>query len=295
VAGHVTHDRYGADITAGGSALYAAKTFEALGCEVAVATAFGASFRFGDLLAGFECFVSRSRDTTTFENTYPDDGPRLMLVEHPAATVRPDGLTEAWRAPDILFLAPVIGEVPLEAWLASTEPEKVGLGLQGFLKQEGPSHNSRGAATLAPRHFNPSLGLLERVSAVFLSREDIDGYADKGLLPLLIGATPLVAVTEGQRGATIYHREGAHHVGVRTTEALDPTGAGDTFAAGMLFGMAIGLSVEEAARLGAAAASVVVEARGLESVHRVVEAFELSREIALEKHTNQDGVVNETD
>ena len=55
---------------------------------------------------------------------------------------------------------------------------------------------------------------------------------------------------------------------------MDPTGAGDVFAAAMLLALARGDDPVSAARLGAAAASIVVEGRGGETLARVGEAWE---------------------
>jgi sugar/nucleoside kinase (ribokinase family) len=60
---------------------------------------------------------------------------------------------------------------------------------------------------------------------------------------------------------------------------VDPTGAGDVFAAGYLFAIAGGAEPVEAARLGAAAASIVVEGVGGERLDRVGEAFERARSV----------------
>jgi sugar/nucleoside kinase (ribokinase family) len=61
-------------------------------------------------------------------------------------------------------------------------------------------------------------------------------------------------------------------VGIYPAREVDPTGAGDVFAAAFLTGMARGLDPVEAARLGAAAASIAVEGRATESLGRLADA-----------------------
>jgi sugar/nucleoside kinase (ribokinase family) len=278
--GHITHDRYGDDLAVGGSVLYAAKTLGGLGADVGIATAVGQNFAFKSEVDAFDLMIQTSKETTTFENTYPKDGPRLMLVEHPADDVRPTCLEPGWQAPDILFLAPVIGEVPLKEWLEGTRARIVGLGLQGFLKQKGKTYREgKPGHAVKPKPFDLSEALAQKVSAVFLSQEDLDGYDDKSLLDKLTSRVPIVAVTLGEEGARIHLKDKTLKVGVRNTNAPDPTGAGDTFAAAFLFAVAKGAPPKEAAKLAAAAASIVVEATGPAALNRVKRAFGLKHEI----------------
>jgi sugar/nucleoside kinase (ribokinase family) len=64
---------------------------------------------------------------------------------------------------------------------------------------------------------------------------------------------------------------------------LDPTGAGDVFAAAMLLALAAGQAPADAARLGAAAASIVVEGVGGEALGRIGEAWERRRRVRVER------------
>ena len=54
---------------------------------------------------------------------------------------------------------------------------------------------------------------------------------------------------------------------------MDPTGAGDVFAAAFLLALARGDDPVDAARLGAAAASIVVEGRGGDALPRLGETW----------------------
>ena len=60
----------------------------------------------------------------------------------------------------------------------------------------------------------------------------------------------LLVVTEGENGATIYCESlGKLHVDPYTVEALDTTGAGDTFAGAFLYGLTHGLSAQKSGEL----------------------------------------------
>jgi sugar/nucleoside kinase (ribokinase family) len=66
-------------------------------------------------------------------------------------------------------------------------------------------------------------------------------------------------VTVGSDGALVVTPEGVTAVpATPVAEVVDLTGAGDLFAAGFLFGVARGMELAEAARLGTLAASEVI-------------------------------------
>ena len=281
--GHLTHDRYGDKLAAGGSSLYAARVMQALGADVAIVTSYGDDYEFLFELQGIARFVTPSNTTTVFENTYPEGAPRSMLVEHPASIVRPDSLDPKWRHPTVLFLAPVIGEVKLDDWLQGSKDATtiIGLGLQGFLKQPEASRHGGAGSPLRPKPFDPPGRLLNQVAAVFLSEEDLRGFAAPTLLDRLRRHVPIVSVSDGENGATIYRKTETFKVGIRPVPAVDPTGAGDTFAAGFLMGLALGKPPKDAARLGAAAASIIVQGVGPATLRMVEKAPNYTSDIPI--------------
>jgi sugar/nucleoside kinase (ribokinase family) len=73
----------------------------------------------------------------------------------------------------------------------------------------------------------------------------------------------LAVVTRSEQGCWILSREGTQRVAAFPIERLvDATGAGDLFAAGFLFGLARGVDLATAARLGALAAAEVIQHLG---------------------------------
>jgi sugar/nucleoside kinase (ribokinase family) len=106
---------------------------------------------------------------------------------------------------------------------------------------------------------------------VILGEDDVRGQGD--LVARLARAVPLVAFTLGAQGCALLERGRTRRVGAFPTREVDPTGAGDVFAAGLLFALAGGAEPVEAARLGAAAASFVVEGVGGAELGRVGGAF----------------------
>ena len=70
----------------------------------------------------------------------------------------------------------------------------------------------------------------------------------------------LAAVTRSEKGCVVVSRQGAVSVPAQPVDrVVDATGAGDLFAAGFLFGLARGADHQKAARLGALAASEIIQ------------------------------------
>jgi adenosine kinase len=91
------------------------------------------------------------------------------------------------------------------------------------------------------------------------------GLAETELLKLAAA----VITTQGEKGAVIRTAGALEKIpAARARRVLDPTGAGDAYRAGLLKGLARGLSWPEAARLGATLASFAVEQQGTQE-HRV--------------------------
>jgi adenosine kinase len=88
-------------------------------------------------------------------------------------------------------------------------------------------------------------------------------------VPGILGLTPYLLTTRGEQGSRLQTDRGLDEVpAVSATRVLDPTGAGDAYRAGLLKGLALGLTWLEAAHMGAVLASFSVEQQGTQE-HRV--------------------------
>ena len=88
----------------------------------------------------------------------------------------------------------------------------------------------------------------------------------------LLKLTPTLLTTRGETGSYLLTATGREDFpAVRVGQVLDPTGAGDAYRAGLLKGLALGLSWPTAARLGAVLASFCVEQQGTQE-HRLDDA-----------------------
>ncbi|HWQ11267.1 MAG TPA: carbohydrate kinase family protein [Roseiflexaceae bacterium] len=93
----------------------------------------------------------------------------------------------------------------------------------------------------------------------------------------LIATPPYTVMTRGEQGSTLFENmageDGRHaqrvvHVPVApVAEVVDPTGAGDAYLGGLVFGMARRMPLEVAGRIGALAAAYAIERRGCQEHH----------------------------
>ena len=271
--GQVTHDRYGDRIVPGGCAFFGARTFQGLGAVSKLLTTVGEDFSCESGLVGLDVRREVSPETTVFSNLYPPGEPRLQLVESRSQKITESMYPDEWKRPDLLFIAPVMGEMDAIPWASIARAGYTTVGLQGFMKKASDERRDGKAVVVALDH---PLGfeLLEGVDAVFLSKEDIELFGSSDLLEQLRSRVGVVVVTLGEAGCAVYEGEKERRLGVYTTDAVDPTGAGDTFASATSLALAARWDVIDAARLGAGAASVVVEADGGETLDRVGEGLD---------------------
>lgn len=75
-------------------------------------------------------------------------------------------------------------------------------------------------------------------------------------------AMAIVVVKRGKRGCTVYTRDDAFDCGIFQVQAVDPTGAGDSFDGAFLCGLLDGCSLHQAAEWASAAAALNTAAFG---------------------------------
>lgn len=271
--GHVTWDRIQGEEVLGGSVSYAALAASRLGWEAAALTAAGADFDAARDLPGVAAFVAASSSTTRFLNLYDALGRRRQVLAARAGEIALTALPDAWRAPDVLLLGPVAGELH-GALARALEAQVVGATAQGWLRR----FDADGG--VSPRDWANPRTDLEGVHVLFLSEHDLpdaDAWARERL-----SEVPLVVVTRGWKGVSLLTRQGVHDVSGLPRSEVDPTGAGDVFAAAFLVRYHETSDFVEAAAFANCAASCAVEAlgtRGLGGRREVLERMELRRRL----------------
>jgi adenosine kinase len=91
----------------------------------------------------------------------------------------------------------------------------------------------------------------------------------------LIESAPLTVLTRGELGSSFFVRgKGEVRIPVApVSEAKDPTGAGDAFLAGLVFGLAHDLPLEVTGRVGSLSGGYAIEQRGCQEHHFTRAAF----------------------
>jgi sugar/nucleoside kinase (ribokinase family) len=260
----------------GGTVTFAALTAQRLGLRTAVLTS-GPP----DLLAALRAALPGvalaclpAPDATTYENVYAG-GSRTQYLRGRAAPISARDLPAAWRDARIALLAPLAGEV--EHALAAAFPRAlIAATPQGWLRRWDAS------GRVTPGPLDDAETLLPRLRALILSREDLPvstssapDISDGGSLPhdaaVQIAAwarvVPLVVVTRGPDGVLLYRDGGAPESfpGYPARE-VDPTGAGDVFAAAFLCALDATADPRAAADFANRAAALSVEHPGADGI-----------------------------
>jgi sugar/nucleoside kinase (ribokinase family) len=248
VVGHVVKDVVGDGWRPGGTVTFAAVQAHRLGMSVGVVTRAADELDVAALLPFAEIESRPSARATTFENVY-SGGHRRQKVRAEGDAIDDGDVPEAWRAAAIVLVGPVFGEV--SATLASTfaRDSLVAVSAQGWLRAVDVDGNVVRKAWRGDPFWRGA-------DVVFVSDEDLEDGRDQ--LDAWTRDVPTVAMTESSRGGTVWSGGRWRRMDAFPEPEVDPTGAGDTFAAAFLIRLHETGDVDEAARFGAAAASLSV-------------------------------------
>jgi bifunctional ADP-heptose synthase (sugar kinase/adenylyltransferase) len=108
---------------------------------------------------------------------------------------------------------------------------------------------------------------LTKADAVVVSREDLNG--DEEQIEHIAHHTKLLAVTEGAAGCVLYWHGDRRRFRALEVQEVDPTGAGDIFAAAFFFRLLKTRDPWEAARFATILASYSVTRDGLDGISLV--------------------------
>lgn len=223
VVGHITQDVTPEGKRLGGTALYASVTAQRLGRRVGVVTRAPAALEpeIRAALPGVELHRLPTEQATTFENRYLGND-RQQTLHHVAEPLGLDDVPEEWRRAPVVHLAPVAQEVD-RALAAAFTPMLVCVTPQGWLRAWDEAGRVRPAV---PSNMK---SVWEAVDALVFSAEDV-GH-DPEAMRELIASVPLAVVTQAGEGAVVYREQEARPMPARRANVVDPTGAGDVFAA----------------------------------------------------------------
>jgi sugar/nucleoside kinase (ribokinase family) len=256
IAGHVTRDLIVRDDSApeerlGGAASYCSQTAARLGVDVELVTTAPADFGLLDDVRNDPHITVReqvSTSVTTFGLDYRAGVRTVRLLERAPSVTKPTlGPTR------LAYLGPVIGELSEEAfdWFPGAQ---LTVGLQGFMRETDANGLIRAKEP-------PALEVLAKAHTVVFSEHDHPKA--EALARHIASRVPVVVLTRGARGATLFDHGYPELVAPVPAIERDPTGAGDVFAAALAVWLGRDATPMDAAAQAAYCAARAVEGAGL--------------------------------
>lgn len=260
--GHVARDEFEGESTwrLGGTALYAAATAARLGTATALVTRVGPIERPAleerCTQLGIALHALPSSVTTTFAFRYVE-GRRFLRLKARARGIAPADVPPEWRDARAVVLGSVAHELDRSLFGTTSAAANV-LVAQGYLREWAAD------GAIQPRRWEDADEIVPLVSAVVLSEDDVAGDLSE---PRRWARGGCVYVTLAERGVMVLERGTETTIpGYPAERVVDPTGAGDAFAAGLAIALADGRSPDDCARFANAVASFAVEGVGMESL-----------------------------
>ncbi len=256
--GHVARDRTPSGYRLGGTAAYAACTAARLGLRAALVTRAAPFAPLDALAAEVTVYNAGSPYSTTFENVY-EDGQRRQYLHARAQPITARDIPVSLRQAPIMLFGPVAQEMQPDLLDCASSAAVRAVVPQGWLR----TWDADGLVRPVP--WREAESIRGRCTVLVLSGDDLQGVPQS--LAAWQRLAPFVAMTRGREGADVYadarliHRARAY----RANE-VDPTGAGDVFAAAFAIGLHQRGDPVWAADFACAAAAFAVEAPGLSGI-----------------------------
>lgn len=268
VLGHMTRDEHpDGSCSLGGAVTYASIAARNLGYRVGILTSAAADYPEPHLLHDLEIVRLPSPTTTTFRNIY-EGRHRHQYVRDVASRITAADIPTAWRDAKIVLFGPLTNEVDADVVRVFSPHTLIAVSPQGWMRQWDET------GRVKPRAWLEAAQVLPHTNALILSEEDLGGHHER--LESYLALAPLVALTRGPEGVIIYRKnEPPLEVPAFPTHAVDPTGAGDSFAAGFLIRLYETNDPLEAARFGNATASLAIASKGASTMPSRAEVEQL--------------------
>lgn len=222
--GHVTEDVWPDGKTPGGPVMYASRTALAWLDHVAVLTAAADTFDSAAAFPGVDVRLIPAPSTTQFRNIYTAGG-RRQIVRPCPVRITAAHLTDDLLSSRIIHLAPVCNEVDADIVARIPAGVFVGVTPQGWLRRWDEQGVVRAAG------WEAAGAILPRASATVFSIDDVAG--DWNIARAWAAQTSILVVTQAAEGCTLFVDGSPIHVPAPRVAQVDPTGAGDIFAAAL--------------------------------------------------------------
>ncbi len=236
--GHVTRDLHpDGSFTLGGTVSFAALTAYRLGLAAAIVTCADAELlaQLPACLPGIGLAAHSSPLTTTFTNSYYD-GFRTQYLRARADELLIEDVPESWRNAPIVLLGPLAQELPPA--MINLFPRRPGAIIaatpQGWLRRWDAD------GRVWPTPWAAAEQVLPLLDVLVLSHDDLLPFAEgkrvdaDAILSRWSMHVPLLVATDGRHGATLFQHGVTERFPAYPANEVDPTGAGDVFAAAFL-------------------------------------------------------------
>jgi 1D-myo-inositol 3-kinase len=236
--GHVTRDILpDQTFSLGGTVSFAALTAYRLGLVAAITTCADAELlaELPARLPEIGLTVRTSSATTAFVNTY-HDGFRTQYLRARADQLQLEDLPVAWRKAPIVLFGPLDQELsPSLVRLFPRHPRSIFAATpQGWLRRWDED------GRVWPTPWTAAAEILPLLDVLILSHEDLLPFANGNrtdadvMLSDWSMQVPLLVATDGRHGATLFQHGITERFPAYPAHEVDPTGAGDVFAAAFL-------------------------------------------------------------
>ena len=252
--GHLAWDVTASGRTLGGTAAYASVTALRMGLRPALLTSTGPDLDAASALQGVSVHSVPASATTVFRNRY-HHGARTQSVETTASLLSARDIPRDFRASPLVLLGPLLGELGGDLVRAFPKATIVA-SLQGWLRRRSSD------GSIKPMSWGGDC-ILPFADAAVVSKDDLE---DVAAVAGWSEMTRVLIVTEGAAGARVMLEGREHRIAAFRAREVDPTGAGDVFAAAYLIRYGETSDPLESARFAACAAAFSVEAEGTEGI-----------------------------
>src|SRR5438067_5427287 len=268
--GHVTRDVHNdGSFSLGGTVSFAALTAYHLGLAAALVTCADAQWiaELPARLPGIGLAVRSCSATTTFVNQYTD-GFRIQYLRDRAESLVVEDVPLTWRNAPIVLLGPLAQELTAEFIMLF--PRRAGRIIaatpQGWLRRWDDD------GRVWPTPWTAAEQVLPLLDVLILSHDDLLPFAQgsrveaDAILTRWSRQVPLLVATDGRHGATLFQYGRTERFEAYPFEEVDPTGAGDVFAAAFLCHLYQSSDPRAAVNFVNCVASFSIEKAGVEGI-----------------------------
>lgn len=268
--GHVTRDLHpDGSFSLGGTVTFAALTAYHLGLAAAIVSRADPQLipELSLYLPNIQLQIQPSPQTTTFANQYRE-GFRTQYLHARAESLEASDVPVQWREAPIVLLGPLAQELSPD--IVPLFPRRPGSILaatpQGWLRRWDAD------GRVWPTPWMEAERVLPQIDVLILSHDDLLPFADgkrrdaDAILHRWSMHVPLLVATDGRHGATLFRHGQTQRFPAYPIDEVDPTGAGDVFAAAFLTHLHKHGDPEQAIDFANCTASFSVEQPGIAGI-----------------------------